>query len=156
MQHLFDEALRRSGRRRDRVAHDVVHCRKARGVEIVEPGHLYWSRPSCENKQAIVGHVPGEVDQDIDSIVLDFLRCPRIVEGSNIIPRKCMGAQLISERIHVFGIGIAMDQKSVAIECRKTGRKNRPTILPLNLGETKPSLSGRSGSAVFAKSLQVG
>jgi len=69
------------------VADAVVHGREAGGSCVGEIGYLYGRGLACEDGQAVVIRVPGQVDENIDRVVADAARAGFVVDPRDVVPR---------------------------------------------------------------------
>ena len=69
-----------------RVGQAVVHGTHAGGIRIAEKGQLQRRRSARECEQAVAAGVAGQIDQDIDRILLDQACRLRVVESADVAP----------------------------------------------------------------------
>ena len=114
--------LRLQGRRQaDPVRQDEIHLREAGGREIAQPGDLDGSRPPREDGQAVVHGVAGQVDQDVNAVVVDEARGGFVGKASQRLPPRHVPAQPSRElvRLRVRRIGHPLDAAGVGMGERR-------------------------------------
>jgi len=89
-----------------RVSQQVIHRRHAGGGEIAQPGNLHRRRFPGEHRQARSGGMAGQINQDINRVVMDALRQNCVTQAYATHPAsKC--------RLHSFGQIIVVRMRDI-------------------------------------------
>ena len=96
----------RTGRRGPGIGQHMVDLGHAGTGAIAQPGHLERRGPPREQRQAVVGGVAGEVDQDVDAVGVHARRRGRVVDAVDTMPGLATGADAPAQVIFCARIRI--------------------------------------------------
>ena len=91
------------------VGDAVIDGGQAGGAGVSEPGDLHGCGFDGEEGQAVMGHVHGEIDEDVDLIGADFVGKLRIGKRADIVPDVGGFAKAVGDRVRAGDAGVAVN-----------------------------------------------
>ena len=109
--------LRLTGRVQPGIADPVVHRLDAGGARVGQPCDLHRGGFAGEDARPAVGHVHGQVHQDIDAVGADALAQRLVAEPRDIAPDVDQATDAPGERIGALdaGVGVHLDAGAVVV-----------------------------------------
>ena len=158
-QQRFAEAVLQGRRRDPRVGQEVVHLGQAGAGAIAEPAHLQGRGLPGEQGQAVARRVAGQVEQDVDRVLVMDLRGESFIgQAQHRMPGAATGPDPRAQVVFVSVVGIddeldaagAPPVRAAPIQqsSRPGGCADRPRPGPragVCLDRPKPSSCGRAG-----------
>ena len=119
----------RAWRVRVSVAKTILDPRESRRVQIPQPRHLHRCRLLSENDHPKRAAVPGQIDENVDSIAVDRLCQTGIGHGSHVTPEIRARTHLLRDLIRLGAGRVAKDLASGAVvPFEQGGRKKRDRV----------------------------
>ena len=113
-----------------RIGEAVAHCTHAGGSGIGQPGNLNGRRPAREQQGPAAGHVHGQIDEDVDAILLNDGGQRLIVQGPHFAPMVGQPLDAPGEVIGALHAGIAEYFEGPVVVPREQGnREQRLTMI---------------------------
>ena len=130
-------SVEKTGRIEVRIGDAIVDRPKARRARIGQPRDLHGRRLAGEDQQAIVGHVHGQVDEDVDPVLADRCGHLLVVQSDDAPPAVGVAAQPLRDGIGTGDVGVAEDLEMLGDRAReKIGTVKRAWQWPRKSGET--------------------
>ncbi len=111
---------------------------------VSQVGHLDWRRLACERQQAAIGHVQGEIDQNIDAVIANCVGQRLIRQARCVNPAIAAPADPGGESIGPADAGIRDDLKSLpVVVVEQGGEEPADRMLPeirRDVADAQPAL----------------
>ena len=127
------------------VGEAVVDLGEAGGAGVGEPGELEGGGFLGEGAEAVVGHVHGDVDEDVDAVGADFLRELGVGELGDVVEVVGVLAELVGDGVGAGGVGIDRDFELGAVVVFQERESEEGLAVVVEVGAEIPDVETTTG-----------